>query len=76
MIAPEVVIRPIPSGVANHRLPSGPGVIPVRVLWSGSAKGVAEPVGVRRPMAPCVVNHRLPSGPVVIALAETGNWVK
>src|SRR5262245_37465904 len=71
---PARVARPIlPVVSVNHRLPSGPEVMP----W-GSTKGVGmgysvmAPWGVIRPMLlPKVsVNHRLPSGPVVIPLGE------
>src|SRR5581483_8988230 len=54
----------------NHRLPSGPVVIPPRFDFAvGTVNSLTVPVGVIWPIllpSPSV-NHRLPSGPVVIS---------
>ena len=67
----------------NHRLPSGPAVIPNgRLPAVGTGNSVITPAGVIRPILfPMTsVNHRLPSGPTVIPLGKlpavgTGNSV-
>src|SRR6266446_2892876 len=59
---------------ANHRLPSGPAVMPAGLLLCvGMGNSVIVPADVIRPIrltpftsAPVSVNHRLPSGPVVM----------
>ena len=54
---------------ANHRLPSGPAVIPSGWLCAvGMGNSVNAPAGVIRPILldQDSVNHRLPSGPAVI----------
>lgn len=70
--APAGVMRATrsPSVWVNHRLPSGPAVIPEGLLPEviPSENSVTTPAGVIRPtwFAPDSVNHRLPSGPVVM----------
>src|SRR5215470_12323358 len=70
------LIRPIllaPFSV-NHRLPSGPAVMPAGLLASvGMGNSVIAPAGVIRPMwltpfvsAPDSTNQRLLSGPLVM----------
>ena len=74
-------MRPIrlPSNSVNHRLPSGPAVIPSGALPSliPSENSVTTPLGVMRPMRfparPArlnSVNQRLPSGPAVMPAGE------
>src|SRR5258708_38044142 len=66
-------IRLLPFS-ANHRLPSGPAVMPAGLLLSvGMGNSVIAPAGVIRPMrltpfasAVVSVTHRVPSGPVVM----------
>src|SRR6266702_8090406 len=70
-MVPVGVMRPIrfPASSVNHRLPSGPAVIPWGLLPDeGTATSVTVPVGVMRPIwfPASSVNHRLPSGPAVI----------
>ena len=67
VMTPAVVILTISfmEYSVNHRLPSGPAVIPIEyppvTIW------VIEPAGVTRPTQPeGVVNQRFPSGPVAI----------
>ena len=68
---PDVVIRPIlpePSSV-NHKLPSGPAVIPQGNADAvGTANSVIEPPGVIRAIRSPddSVTQRLPSEPVVM----------
>src|SRR5207249_724209 len=55
----------------NHRLPSGPAVIPAGTPFTvGTLNWVMTPAGVMRPILfpfpPETVNQRLPSGPTVI----------
>src|SRR5262249_44566976 len=73
----QVVIRPIrlPPGSVNHRLPSGPAVMPLgyaRRLMP-ALNSVTTPSGVIRPIRslaprslPRSVNQTLPSGPAVM----------
>src|SRR5205807_4937610 len=71
VIAPDGVIRPMrsPLSSVNHRLPSGPAVIPSGPSSAGDpTNSVTTPAGVMRPMElrPNSVNHRLPSGPAAM----------
>jgi hypothetical protein len=84
VMTPAGVIRPMmatkllfptPLEAVNHRLPSGPAVMPEGAeLPVGRVNSVRVPAGVIRPMAPTElfplvpepVNHRLPSGPTVM----------
>src|SRR6516165_10680873 len=71
VMAPLVVMRPIWPAVfsVNHRLPSGPAVIPKGPLLAvGMGNSVMVPLVVMRPIWPMFwsVNHRWPSGPAVI----------
>ena len=77
MKAPPVVMLPIlllkePAGGSvsvNHRLPSGPAVIPSGSCWLPTRPySVIVPLVVILPikLLPDSVNHRLPSGPAVI----------
>src|SRR5262249_1957962 len=70
-----VVGRPLGARIAccsmNHRLPSGPPVIPPGPdIVPGNWNSVNTPAGVMRPILLASkrpsVNHRFPSGPVVI----------
>lgn len=66
-----VVMRPMlfPKDKMNHRLPSGPAVMPKGPLLTGAMWNSSKlPAVVIRPMLPTMdsANHRLPSGPVVI----------
>src|ERR1035437_898519 len=67
-----VVIRPIRSLApsANHRLPSGPAVMPRSSppAVMPALNSVTTPLGVIRPiqLPMSSVNHRLPSGPAVM----------
>ena len=59
----------------NHRLPSGPAVIPLSQgrLPPPTTYSVIEPPVVLRPILPswpASVNHRLPSGPGAIAVGR------
>src|SRR5258708_5241346 len=67
---PAVVTRPIllPALSTNHRLPSGPVVIPRRAPFAvGTANSVTTPAVVIRPILLVFsVNHSAPSGPVVM----------
>src|SRR5262249_28727478 len=63
---PRGVMRPILSGSVNHRLPSGPAVIPLGLLSGvGMAKRLTRPAGVMRAILYWrrSVNQMLPSGP-------------
>ena len=66
------MIRPIrlPPCSVNHRLPSGPAVMPEGFAPAvmPALNSVTTPAGVIRPMRlpPDSVNHRLPSGPAVM----------
>src|SRR5437588_8250876 len=67
----------------NHRLPSGPTVIPLGILLAvGTGNSVMLPPVVMRPISPTdSVNQRLPSGPAVMPTGSlpavgTGNAVK
>src|ERR1700758_4942394 len=71
VITPAVVIRPIllPAFSTNHRLPSGPAVIPSGdALAVGIGYSVIVPDVVMRPIlfADRSVNQRAPSGPAAI----------
>ncbi len=73
VIVPAGVMRPIwsLSDSVNHRLPSGPAVIPEGKLAAvGMRNSVIVPAGVMRPMrfASDSVNHRFPSGAAVMAV--------
>src|SRR5436309_2401970 len=84
VICPAGVIRPMlfPLTSVNHRLPSGPAVIPRGALTAvGTGNSVIDPAVVIRPiwLPPISVNHRLPSGPAVIHHGEESvvgmmNW--
>ena len=56
----------------NHRLPSGPIVIPVGPAPPLVLNAMSVPVGVIRPIRSALVsaNHRLPSGPAVMPLVS------
>ena len=67
-IVPEVVIRPTLLLLVspNHRLPSGPAVMPIgRAELVGMVNSFSVPEVVNRPILLPIysVNHRLPSGP-------------
>ena len=74
---PSGVIRPIrPLHMClkklhsvNHRLPSGPAVMPDGLTKMPTLNSVTTPAGVIRPIRlPLIsVNHRLPSGPTVMS---------
>ncbi len=71
MMAPPVVMRPIllVAVSVNHRLPSGPAVMPTGPLLAvGVGNSVILPLVVMRPIrfVAFSVNHRLPSGPAVM----------
>ena len=71
-ITPAVVMRPIllPKSSVNHRLLSGPLVMPAGYeVAVGTVYSVAAPAGVMRPilLPPSSVNHSAPSGPIVIS---------
>ena len=76
MIVPCGVIRPTRGGdpdSVNHRLPSGPAVMPCGTAPEPSpdANSVIVPCGVIRPIAPAAsVNQRLPSGPAAMSWGE------
>src|SRR5208283_5103045 len=74
VITPAVVILPIfpPVGSVNHKLPSGPDVIPNGLLPEATAYSVIIPSIVILPIwsAYGSVNQRLPSGPDVIPEGE------
>src|SRR5262249_54445645 len=90
VMTPAVVIRPIlPLGLStlllsvNHRLPSGPTVMPAgKLLAVVVGNSVRVPPGVIRPILLAVNSgdNRLPSGPTVMAphkeLQLAGNAVK
>ena len=69
---PAGVIRPIrsPATSVNHRLPSGPAVMPKgsEPAVMPALNSVTTPAGVIRPirLPANSVNHRLPSGPAVM----------
>ncbi len=70
-MAPPVVMRPIllVAVSVNHRLPSGPAVMPTGPLLAvGVGNSVILPLVVMRPIrfVAFSVNHRLPSGPAVM----------
>src|SRR5947209_453628 len=66
-MTPATVIRLTAAGlVVNHRLPSGPAVMPAGPPATGN--DVAIPAGVMRPIPKVLVNQRLPSGPAVMSL--------
>src|SRR5262249_24655021 len=74
---PVRVMRPILPATtsANHRLPSGPTVMPSGPLAAvGTANSVTKPVGVMRPILPphTSVNQRLPSGPTTMSTGLRG----
>ena len=58
------------SRLVNHRLPSGPAVIPLLVTSPGNV--VMTPLGVMRPTRwlPKWTNQRLPSGPAVMSRGQ------
>jgi hypothetical protein len=70
---PEIVIRPILMAAfsVNHRVPSGPAVIPQGLLLGvGTEYSVMVPFVVTRlillTLFCCSANHRAPSGPAVM----------
>src|SRR5215472_15467430 len=68
-------MRPIlpPEDSVNHRLPSGPAVMPKdALLVGGMGNSVRRPLVVMRPMVLPLnsVNHRLPSGPAVMPVGK------
>ena len=70
LTVPVVVMRPIEllPGLANHRAPSGPAVIPFQLsppLMLASMWLVTAPPVVMRPIEPFwrLVNQRAPSAP-------------
>src|SRR5262249_30984276 len=73
VIVPEGVIRPILAlpGSVNHKLRSGPTVMPDgRLTAAGKGNSVMPPAGVILPILfPVVsVNQRFPSGPATITV--------
>src|ERR1022692_3928704 len=77
----EIISRPIlladGSRSVNHRVPSGPLVIPQGLLsLVGTAHSLTSPVVEIRPIAARAdsVNQRAPSGPKAIPLAYGGGW--
>src|SRR5436189_1593237 len=83
VITPAGVILPIwlPKFCVNHKLPSGPAVIPTgKLVFPYGVLGalrigysVITPVGVILPILfpMASVNHRLPSGPAAISYRAT-----
>src|SRR6516165_8892441 len=79
VITPAVVILPTapcdPVGpqllLANHRLPSGPAVIPTGQIWVFWNMLNDPPVVSRPMMSPSVVNHKALSGPTAMSLGVT-----
>src|SRR5437867_12110894 len=68
---PDVVILPIrlPLSSVNHRLPSGPAVMPWGSLLAvipAEYSVTVPPVVIVPILSPTSVNHRLPSGPDVM----------
>src|SRR5579862_429025 len=69
VIAPTGVIRPTPMLSVNHRLPSGPAVMPSGVAPPARPYSVTVPDVVILPIRPLAmhsVNHMLPSGPAAM----------
>ena len=70
-MSPDVVMRPmrLPLNSVNHKLPSGPAVMPNGWLPpAGSGNSVIAPAVVLRAILLPLnsVNHRLPSGPAAM----------
>src|SRR4051812_16690812 len=71
---PAIVIRPTLFALAsaNHKLPSGPVVIPTKLTLAGTENSVITPAGVTFPIRlPAIsVNHTLLSGPAAMSCGE------
>src|ERR1700690_4010358 len=67
---PDVVMRPKPRLLVNHKAPSGPAMIPDGpVTWGYSV--MAPAVVIRPILLPLSsVNHKAPSGPATISSAK------